>query len=129
MIEYVPSTPVIEHIAPAPAVTLAVPCQQSPPVYTTATVDTDVNLDSTGLVNSQFSSSAVETSAPQVIGSERPPVGQSQYNGIIKRTVGLVVGQARTLQGVIVWASVLATGLRSVHDEQVRHRQRQKDPR
>ena len=29
---------------------------------------------------------------------ERPPVGESQSNGIIERAVGLVAGQARTLK-------------------------------
>ena len=60
---------VIEYIAPAPAVTCAVPSQQLPPVYTTTTVTTDVNLDIVGLVNPQFSITAVEASAPQVVGS------------------------------------------------------------
>ena len=32
---------------------------------------------------------------------ERPPVGESQSNGIIERTVGLVAGQARTLKGAL----------------------------
>ena len=32
---------------------------------------------------------------------ERPPVGQSQSNGIIERTVGLVAGQARTLKAAL----------------------------
>ena len=59
--------------APAPVFGFVAPRQQLPPVYTTATVDTDVNLDSAGSVNPQFSSSAMETSAPQVIGS-LPPV-------------------------------------------------------
>ena len=72
VIEYVSSAPVIEHIAPAPAVTLSVPRQQLPPVYTTTTVTTDVNLDFTGLVNPQFSIAAVEASAPQVVCSLPP---------------------------------------------------------
>ena len=32
---------------------------------------------------------------------ERPPVGQSQSNGIIERTVGLAAGQARTLKAAL----------------------------
>ena len=32
---------------------------------------------------------------------ERPPVGVSQSNGIIERTVGLVVGKARTLKSAL----------------------------
>ena len=72
VIEYVSSAPVIEYIAPAPAVTLFVPSQQFHPAYTMTTVTTDVNFDITGLVNSQFSITAVEASAPQVIGSLPP---------------------------------------------------------
>ena len=53
--EYVVPAPVIENIAPAPAVIFDAPSQQLPPVYTTATVATDVNLDITGLVSPQFS--------------------------------------------------------------------------
>ena len=70
--ECVSSAPVIEYIAPAPAVTLAVPSQQLPPVYTTATVATDVGFDITGLVSAQISSTAEEASAPQVVGSLPP---------------------------------------------------------
>ena len=64
VIEYLSSAPVTEHIAPAPAVTLSAPRQQLPPVYTTTTVTTDVNLHFTGLVKPQFSMTAVEASAP-----------------------------------------------------------------
>ena len=32
---------------------------------------------------------------------ERPPVGESQSNGIIERAVGLVAGQARTLKAAL----------------------------
>ena len=32
---------------------------------------------------------------------ERPPVGESQSNGIIERGVGLVAGQARTLKAAL----------------------------
>ena len=65
--EYVTPAPVNEHIVPAPAMTCAVSCQQLPPVYTTTAVSTDVNFDTTGLVHPQFSSTAVEASAPQVV--------------------------------------------------------------
>ena len=66
--QYVAPEPVIENIAPAPAVTSA-HSQQLPPVYTTTTVTTDDNLDMTGLVYSQFSSTAVELAAPHVVDS------------------------------------------------------------
>ena len=69
VIEYVLPAPVIEYIAPAPAVTYVVPSQQLPPVYTTTTVTTDDNLDMTGLVCPQFSSTAVEPFAPHVVDS------------------------------------------------------------
>ena len=67
----------------------------------------------------------------------RPPVGESQYNGIIESAVGLVAGQARTLKAALEHRMdqsparredpVLASGIRCVPDEQVRHRQRRKD--
>ena len=68
---------------------------------------------------------------------ERPPVGESQSNGIIERAVGLVAGQARTLKAVLehrigtrvppdAMTLCLAGGTRCVPDEQVRHWQRQK---
>ena len=69
VIEYVSSAPVIEYIAPAPAVTLFVPGQLLPPTYTTTTDTTDDNFDITGLVNPQFSITAVEASPPHVVGS------------------------------------------------------------
>ena len=64
--------PVIEYIAPAPAMTYAVPSQQLPPACTMTPVTTDVNFDSTFFLNPQFSISAVEASAPQVVGSLPP---------------------------------------------------------
>ena len=67
VIEYVAPAPVIEYIAPAPAVTCAASSQQSPPAYTMTTVTTGVNLDITCLMNPQFSITAVEASAPQVV--------------------------------------------------------------
>ena len=67
VIEYVSSAPVIEYLVPAPAITCVASSQLLPLVYTTATVATDVNLDMTDLVNTQFSSTAVETFAPQVV--------------------------------------------------------------
>ena len=60
-----PLAPVTEYVAPAPAVALSVPSQQLRP----ATVATGVNLDVTGMVHPQFSSTAVEGSASQVVGS------------------------------------------------------------
>ena len=50
VIEYVTPTPVIENIAPVPAVTSEVPSHQLPPACTTTTDTTDDNLDMTGLV-------------------------------------------------------------------------------
>ena len=70
--EYVAPAPVTENIAPVPAVIFDAPSQQLAPSYTTATVATDVNLDVTGLVSPQFSSTAVEGSAPQVVVSLPP---------------------------------------------------------
>ena len=70
--EYVSPAPLIDHIAPAPAVTYVVPSQQLLPVYTTTTVTTDDNLDMTGLVNLQFSSTAVEPCPPHVVGPLPP---------------------------------------------------------
>ena len=70
--EYVAPAPVIEYIAPAPAMTCAAPSQQIPPAYTMTTVTPDVNFDITGLVNPRLSITAVETSAPQVVGSLPP---------------------------------------------------------
>ena len=54
MFEYVAPAPVTEYIAPAPAVTSDAHSQQLPPVYTTTTVTTEVNLDTTDLVHPQF---------------------------------------------------------------------------
>ena len=65
--EYVAPALVIEYSAPAVAVTYVVPSQQLPPVYTTTTVTTDDNLDMTGLVYTQFSSTAVDPSASHVV--------------------------------------------------------------
>ena len=70
--EYVAPAPVTERIAPAPAVTSDGHSQQLPPVYTTTTVTTDVNLDILGLVYPQLSSTAVEPFSPQVVGSLPP---------------------------------------------------------
>ena len=70
--EFVTPALVIEYIAPTPAVTYVVPSQQLLFVYTTTTVITDVNLDIIGLVYPQFSITAVEASAPQVVGSLPP---------------------------------------------------------
>ena len=57
---------------------------------------------------------------------ESPPVGESQSNGIIERTVGLVAGQARTLWGALERQrpggcedTVLVGGVCRVPDEHV----------
>ena len=72
VIGYVTPSLVLENIAPAPAVTSDVHSQQLPPVYTTTTVTTDDNLDITGLMYPQFSSTAVESFSPHVVGSLPP---------------------------------------------------------
>ena len=59
--------PVIEYIAPALAMNYVASSQQLPPAYTIATDTTDDNFDITDLVQTQFSSTAVETFAPQVV--------------------------------------------------------------
>ena len=70
--EYVSPAPLIDYIAPALAVTYVLPSQQLPPVYTTTTVTTYDNLAMTGLVNTQFSSTAVEPFPPHVFGPVPP---------------------------------------------------------
>ena len=67
VIEYVAPAPVMEYIALAPAVTHAEPSLQLRPAYSAATVATGVNLDVTGFVSPQFSRTAVEGSASQVV--------------------------------------------------------------
>ena len=69
VIEYVSPTPLIEYLAPAPAMTHVA---SSPPAYTMTTETADDNFDITDLVNTQFSSTAVETFAPQVVVSLPP---------------------------------------------------------
>ena len=54
----VPAATCAATAAPAPVFENVAPTQQLPPVYTTTTVTTDGNLDITGWVNPQFSSSA-----------------------------------------------------------------------
>ena len=81
-----PLAPVTEYVAPAPAVALSVPCQQLRP----ATVATGVNLDVTGMVHPQFSSTAV--SASQVVGSL--PLGEvSVASGVNLDVTGMVYPQ------------------------------------
>ena len=67
---------------------------------------------------------------------ERPPVRESQSNGVIERAVGLVAGQVRTLKAALEHrigtsvppdARILAGGICGILDEQVRHRHRRKD--
>ena len=70
--EYVVPAPAIENIAPAPAVTFDAPSPQLLPAYTMTTVNPGVSFDITSLVSPQFSSTAVEASAPQVVVSLPP---------------------------------------------------------
>ena len=80
-----PLAPVTEYVAPAPAVALSVPSQQFRPANTA----TGVNLDVSGMVYPQFSSSAVEGSASQVVGSF--PLGEvSVSTGVNLDVTGLV---------------------------------------
>ena len=80
-----PLAAVTEYVAPAPAVALSVPSQLLRP----ATVAPGVNLDVTGLVYPQFSSTAVEGSASQVVGSL--PLGEvSVAPGVNLDVTGLV---------------------------------------
>ena len=62
-----------DYVAPAPAVTLPVHSQQLRPAYTSASVAAGVNFDVTGFVNPQFSRTAVEGSASQVV-DPLPPI-------------------------------------------------------
>ena len=76
--------PVFEYLAgayitPAPAMIYAVPIQQLLPAYTMTTVTTDDNFDLPGLVNPQFSITAVEASAPQTVGSLHHPTSGCRY--------------------------------------------------
>ena len=66
-VTYAAPAPVIEYIAPAPAMTYVASSQQLLLAYTITTDTTDDNLDVPGLVHTQFSSTAVETFAPQVV--------------------------------------------------------------
>ena len=70
--EYVAPASMMEYIAPAPAMTCVASSQQLPPVDTTATFATDVNLDVTGFVSPQISSTAVEPSSSHVVDSLPP---------------------------------------------------------
>ena len=85
VIEYVALAPAVTYTAPAPVIDVApspgieyiapapfAPNQQSLPAFTVATVTTDVSLDLTGLANPQCSITAVEATAPQVVGSPFP---------------------------------------------------------
>ena len=83
-----PLAPVTEYVAPAPAVALSVPSQQLRP----ATAATGVNLDVTGMVHPQFSSTSVEVSASQVVGSL--PLGEvSVATGVNLDVTGMVYPQ------------------------------------
>ena len=70
--EYVAPALVVEYIAPVPTGFLPVPSQQLPPTYTVTAVTTGVKLDTAVLVSPQFSGTAVEASAPQIVGSLPP---------------------------------------------------------
>ena len=72
VIEYVTPALVMVNIAPVPAVTSDVPSQQLPPACTTTTDTADDNLDVTGLVYPQFSSTAVESFSSHVVGPLPP---------------------------------------------------------
>ena len=72
VVTYAAPAPVIEYIAPAPAMTYVAFSQQLLPAYTITTDTTDDNFDNTDLVHTQFSSTAVETFAPQVVVSIPP---------------------------------------------------------
>ena len=61
VIEYVAPASVIEYITSAPAVTCLAPCELLP-LETMATVNTDVSCDTTGFVNPQISTTAVDRS-------------------------------------------------------------------
>ena len=66
------------------------PSQQFPPAYTMAAVTTGVSLDTTGLVNTQCSITAVEDSAPQVDGSLSPldEFAAPVYNRVRQEQIG-----------------------------------------
>ena len=119
-----PLAPVTEYVAPAPAVALSVPCQQLRP----ATVATGVNLDVTGMVHPQFSSTAVEGSASQVVGSL--PLGEvSVATGVNLDVTGMVYpqfsstavdGSASQVVGSLSLGQVFAAPVfNQVHQEQL----------
>ena len=95
--EYLAPAPVIEYIAPALATTYAVPSQQLPPAYTMTTVTTDVNFDTTSLVDPQFSIAAVEASAPLVVGS-LPPC--EEFDALVYNQMETIV-TTETTQNII----------------------------
>ena len=119
-----PLAPVIEYVAPAPAVALSVPSQQLRP----ATVATGVNLDVTGLVHPQFSSTSVEGSASQVVGSL--PLGEVSFStGVNLDVTGTVYphfsstavdGSASQVVGSLPLNDVFAAPVfHQVHQEQL----------
>ena len=120
--------PVTEYVAPAPAVALSVPSQQLRPAYAAATFATGVNLDVTGMVYPQFSSTAVEGSASRVVGSL--PLGEvSVATGVNLDVTGMVYphfsssaveGSASQVVGSIPFGEVFAAPVFSqVHQEQL----------
>ena len=114
-----PLAPVTEYVAPAPAVALSVP---------SATVATGVNLDVTGMVHPQFSSTAVEGSASQVVGSL--PLGEVfAATGVNLDVTGMVYphfsstavdGSASQVVGSLPLGEVFAAPVfNQVHQEQL----------
>ena len=109
--EYVAPAPVIEYISPAPAMTYVEFSQQLPPVDTTSTVATDVNLDVTGFVSPQISSTAVEPSSPHVVDSLPP----------LEEFTELVYNQADQEQFVAGEMTQNITGNSSVQEQVIVH--------
>ena len=123
-VTYAAPAPVTEYVAPAPAVALSVPSQQLRP----ATVATGVNLDVTGSVHPQFSSTSVEGSASQVVGSL--PLGEVSFaTGVNLDVTGTVYphfsstavdGSASQVVGSLPLGDVFAAPVfHQVHQEQL----------
>ena len=120
--------PVTEYVASALAVALSVPSQQLRPAYTAATFATGVNLDVTGILYPQFSSTAVEGSASLVVGS-LPPGEVSVATDVNLDVTGMVYphfsstaveGSASQVVGSLPLGEVFAAPLfNQVHQEQL----------
>ena len=108
-IEDVEAAPVIEYVALAPPVTISTPSQQFPPAYAMAAVITGVSHDTTDMVNPRRSTTAVEDSAPQVVGSLLPldesaaPVYNqvSQQQIVVEETTQNMVGRIDELTNIL----------------------------